>query len=453
MYRWIPWVSQADPVRAPEQRPIHSSRRRAPGRRRDRHGQADGPRRARRRGREARGRARPGVVVHGRDVRDVSVVLAPDFGVARRRGRRRSDPASTALRRVQRDRLLGWPRPPSERTPASSASTTRGRRWWSSRPRAARARVARPHLGPEEPRRAQPDLRRLPRRAQQWFYGLVGNNQRAEPFAERGDGRPARPDGARPRSARAAARRPALDLADPAYSATCYYEMVFSRAASSSTRSGSRWGRAVLEGDARLRRGEPERDRRHEGAARGAPRRERREHCCRSSGRASRACTERARAGSGSSRPASPAPTRRSARSAWGICRNDGGSVGPPRLPRRDEPRRDGALADAPREAVALADAGRAGARSTARTATRRRGSGWRRAIGARRVNGQPAAATAGPSGGCRIAVASSRARSPTSIGPSGASISSRYASNASRSGGSIDAGMPKARPTGSVSS
>ena len=37
------------------------------------------------------------------------------------------------------------------------------------------------------------------------------------------------------------------------------------------------------------------------------------------------------------------------------------------------------------------------------------------------RANGAPAAASAGPSGGCRIAAASSRATSPTSIGPPGA--------------------------------
>ena len=47
---------------------------------------------------------------------------------------------------------------------------------------------------------------------------------------------------------------------------------------------------------------------------------------------------------------------------------------------------------------------------------------------------------------------ASSRAVAVGWTGPSGASIPSRYASNASRSAGSNPSGTPKARPIGRVS-
>ena len=96
-----------------------------------------------------------------------------------------------------------------------------------------------------------------------------------------------------------------------------------------------------------------------------------------------------------------------------------GGEPGVPGSPAGDKPGRDGPLERTPRESVGVAD--RVGSRPMAGHRVQSYRRGWR-----------PARARTPGSGGCRIASASPRAVSPTRTGPSGASWSARYASNAS---------------------
>ena len=164
--------------------------------------------------------------------------------------------------------------------------------------------------------------------AHQWFYGLVGSNQRTEPFA--GDGMAdllARTATANFRASNCPTTR--LDLAITGYSAGCYYETVQLQGGLVLDSIRQQMGaNRFWAGRARLRRGVPIRDRRDARSCSTRSAAGRTPTSGRSCGRASRACTRRSEAQASSRPPFGPAPTRRSARSAWGIWRNDGGSAG-----------------------------------------------------------------------------------------------------------------------------
>ena len=63
--------------------------------------------------------------------------------------------------------------------------------------------------------------------AHQWFYGLVGNDQAREPFADEALDRLARPLRRWASGARHAAATAPLDLSIYQYSSACYYEVVY----------------------------------------------------------------------------------------------------------------------------------------------------------------------------------------------------------------------------------
>ena len=198
-------------------------------RRRDRHRHADGPRRTRRRRRQAR---RPGAgqawAFTVQNVRDVSVVLAPDFGVLEGevRGRRRS--ASTrATARFNRDRLLGlaeaairadadmlgvdypWTVLTVVETQGGDALEAPGLIWVPKNLDTLNQTYARP------PRRRPPVVLRARR-----------HNQRTEPFADDGMADLLARTATRQLPRRAAARRRASTCAITGYTAGCYYETV-----------------------------------------------------------------------------------------------------------------------------------------------------------------------------------------------------------------------------------
>lgn len=162
-----------------------------------------------------------------RDVRDVSVVLAPDFHVTRGEvdgipvrvytrpgglnGAHLLDLASAAIELESRQLGLDYPGPTLVvvETEAGPALESPGLVWIPDDFTPLNRTYAVYHTI-----------------AQQWFYGLVGSDQRAEPFAEEA------PADLLARTALGTLRasrcpRQALDESINAYSRTCYYEVVF----------------------------------------------------------------------------------------------------------------------------------------------------------------------------------------------------------------------------------
>ena len=162
-----------------------------------------------------------------RDVRDVSVVLAPDFEVAR--GKAKGVPIRAYTRpggnsgpelvrmaeaaiEAEVDRLgvaYPWTTLVLVETEGGASIESPGLIWVTSRADTLNRTYAVYHGT-----------------AQQWFYGLVGNDQRADPFADEA------PSDLLARTALGTQRasrcpRADLDRSISAYSRTCYYEVVF----------------------------------------------------------------------------------------------------------------------------------------------------------------------------------------------------------------------------------
>jgi hypothetical protein len=223
LYRWIPWVSRAVPF----DRPNHGDPFVTPSSPLVRVRIAtDAPMVLASPAAVAEPAAR-GWSFEARDVRDVSLVLAPDFEIAT------ADAGGIAIRAFTRpggldgDRLVGeaanaltemanrldvaypWPAFTIVETSGGIGMESPGLIWIPSS--AASANI--PYLIHHET-------------AHQWFYGLVGNDQQAEPFADEA------PADHLARSVLGQLRgsrcdRAPLDRPITGYTQSCYYEVVY----------------------------------------------------------------------------------------------------------------------------------------------------------------------------------------------------------------------------------
>ncbi len=263
--------------------------------------------------------------------------------------------------------------------------------------------------------------------AHQWFYGLVGNDQATRAVRRRGRRRLRGPLRPRPAARRAAAPRPRSTGRSTRTRAACYYEKIYIQGGNllddARRRMGSTAFWAALRG---VRRGQPVRARRRPRRCSTRSTRDvARPRARRSFGpRFPRhllsaidvAPSERRR-----SAPARPVPaTRRSAASAFGICRNPAGSSGRQARQPATSQRRHRPLARTPRAARTPRGRTAAAARPTA-TASRRRPP-----AGMRRGRRPPAGRDGSESPAARAAAAArprrARARPATTrTGPSGA--------------------------------
>ena len=273
-YRWIPWVSRATPFT----RPNHGDPFVTPvSPLVTRHGR-DRPQ-ARSSRRPATGcRVAPNGLTQtfeARNVRDVTITAAPDFRTR-----------STLVGDDHGPRTTTGPR----RTPARDPRRRRGRL-----PRDAGAARAYPYpifkvvqsaggYGMESPGLiwipygvGSANLRYLVAHetAHQWFYGLVGNDQARQPFADEAVADFVARDVTGTRRGEPLLDRPAGSVDLQLHERAATTRSSTSRAATCSTRRAGGWARPRSGRRSRVRRGPPVRDRRAtRDAARGARRRD-----------------------------------------------------------------------------------------------------------------------------------------------------------------------------------